>query len=73
MAASLGRDLHLEVETVEGHYGEFTVLVDGEKVVGGGFLGFVGVLPSVQRVRELVGRRLRPSETGESARQKEAE
>ena len=73
MAASLRRDLHLEVETVEGHYGEFTVLVDGEKVVGGGFLGFVGVLPSVRRVRELVNGRLRASKTGESARLKEAE
>ena len=59
MVASLRRDLHLEVETVEGHYGEFTVLVDGEKVIGGGPLGFIGVLPSVRRVRELVERRLR--------------
>ena len=59
MAASLRRDLHLEVEMVEGHYGEFTVLVDGEKLIGGGPLGFVGVLPSVRTVRELVEQRLR--------------
>ena len=54
MAASLRRDLHLEVETVEGRYGEFTVLVDGEEIIRGGTLGFVGVLPSVRKVRELV-------------------
>jgi len=58
VAASLRHDLHLEVETVERHYGEFTVLVDGEKIIGGGPLGFVGVLPSVRKVRKLVERRL---------------
>jgi hypothetical protein len=42
------------VETVEGHYGEFTVLVDGEEIISGGPLGFIGVLPSVRKVRELV-------------------
>jgi len=59
VAASLKRDLGLEVEIVEGHYGEFVVLVDGEKVIGGGPLGFVGVLPSVREVQERVQRRLR--------------
>ena len=44
---------------MEGHYGEFTVLVDGEKLIGGGPLGFVGVLPSVRKVRELVEQRQR--------------
>ncbi|MGZ5492350.1 MAG: hypothetical protein ACXW3E_02060 [Thermoanaerobaculia bacterium] len=58
MAASLRRDLHLEVETVEGHYGEFTVLVDNEEIISGGPLGFVGVLPGVRKVRDLVERRL---------------
>jgi len=62
VAASLRRDLHLEVETVEGHYGEFTVLVDGEQLISGGPLGFVGVLPSVRKVRELVERRLRATQ-----------
>lgn len=59
MVASLRRDLRLDVETVEGQYGEFTVLLDGEKIAGGGPLGFVGVLPSVRKVRELVERTLR--------------
>jgi hypothetical protein len=59
VAASLKRDLALEVEIVEGHYGEFVVLVDGEKLIGGGPLGFAGVLPSVREVRERVEWRLR--------------
>ena len=62
MAASLRRNLNLEVELVEGHYGEFTVLVDGEKIIGGGPLGFIGVLPSVRKVRALVERRLHASQ-----------
>jgi hypothetical protein len=58
VAAALRRDLHIEVETVEGHYGEFTVLVDGEEVVNGGPLSFLGVLPSIQTVREIVMQKL---------------
>jgi len=54
VAGALRRDLGVEVETVEGHYGEFTVLVDDEKVIGAGALGFLGVLPSVRKVRELI-------------------
>jgi hypothetical protein len=42
------------VQTVEGRYGEFTVLVDGREVLTGGALGFLGVLPSVARVRDVV-------------------
>lgn len=64
MAASLRRNLNLEVELVDGHYGELSVLVDGEKIIGGGPLGFIGVLPSVRRVRELVERRLRAPSNG---------
>jgi hypothetical protein len=58
VAASLSRNPRLEVETVEGRYGEFTVLADGEEIIRGGPLGFVGVLPSVRSVRDLVERRL---------------
>ena len=61
MAATLRRDLHLDVELVNGHYGEFRVLVDGEEIVNGGAMGFVGVLPTVRKVRELVERRLHPA------------
>jgi hypothetical protein len=59
VAASLKDDPRFEVEVVEGRYGEFTVLVDGELIVESGPLGFVGVLPSVQKVRALIERRFR--------------
>ncbi len=59
VAASLKRELHLEVETVEGRYGEFAVFADGEEIIRGGSLGFVGVLPSVRTVRDVVERKLR--------------
>ena len=39
----LRRELHLDVQMTEGHYGEFTVLVDGEEVASGGPLAFLGV------------------------------
>lgn len=42
-----------------GHYGEFTVLLDGEVLVSAGAMGFLGVLPSVRTVRSLVEQRLR--------------
>ena len=58
VAASLRRDLPVEVETVEGRYGEFTVLIDGEEVVSAGPLGFVGVLPRIRAVRDLVTQKL---------------
>ena len=63
MAAALRRDLGIEVDLEEGHYGEFTVLVDGEKIVSGGALGFLGVLPSTRTIREQVESRLNPAGT----------
>ena len=59
VAASLRKDLPVEVETVEGRYGEFTVLIDGEEVARAGPLGFVGVLPGVRTVRDLVKQKMR--------------
>lgn len=44
----------MPVETVGGHYGEFTVLVDGEPVVSAGQLAFLGILPTKDRVRTRV-------------------
>jgi hypothetical protein len=59
VAASLSRDPRFEVETVEGRYGELTVLLEGERIISSGPLGFVGVLPSVRKIRDLVERRIR--------------
>ena len=59
MAALLRRELPVEVETVPGHYGEFAVFVDDDEIIIGGALAFLGVLPSVRKVRGLVEERLR--------------
>lgn len=52
-------DPRFDVEVVEGRYGEFSVLADGELIIDSGPMGFIGVLPSVQTVRALLERRLR--------------
>ena len=59
MAADLRRELNVDVELVEGRYGQLSVLVDGEEVIDAGALAFLGVLPSRRRVREVVAGRLR--------------
>lgn len=43
---------------VRGRYGEFKVLVDGETAVDGGALSALGVLPTGQRVLDIVRARL---------------
>jgi hypothetical protein len=58
VAAKLRRELNTEVDMVHGHYAEFKVLVDGEVVVQGGPLTFLGVMPSGQEVVEKVKARL---------------
>jgi hypothetical protein len=58
VAAHLRKRLGIEVDMVHGSYGEFTVHVDGNEVVSGGALGFMGVLPSANRVLEHVRAKL---------------
>ena len=57
-AAYLRKQLGIDVELVEGHYGELTVLVDGEEVINGGALAFLGVLPTLHRIRDAVAAKL---------------
>jgi len=57
-AAYLRKQLGIDVELVEGHYGELSVLVDGEEVINGGALGFMGVLPTLDRIRDAVAAKL---------------
>ena len=67
MAAAIRRELGEGVEKRGGAYGEFKVLVDGEVVVDGGALGFLGVLPAVGAVLDRVRERLaapRPAGAG---------
>jgi hypothetical protein len=58
VAADLREALHADVETEDGHYGEFKIFVDGEEVVTGGAFAFIGVMPSVDEVRALVKQHL---------------
>ena len=59
-AAYLRKELGIDVVLVEGHYGELSVQVDGEEVINGGALAFLGVLPSLQRIRDAVAAKLGP-------------
>ena len=43
---------------VEGRYGELSVLVDGEEVINGGALAFMGVLPSLRKIRDAVAAKM---------------
>lgn len=54
----LRRDLAVDVVLEAGPYGSFEVLVDGERVVDGGRLAFLGVLPSVHDIAASVKRRI---------------
>jgi len=54
VAARIRRQLATDVDLVHGRYGEFKVLVDGEIVIDGGALAFLGVLPSGQEIVDAV-------------------
>lgn len=58
MAARIRRKLGTKVEMVHGRYGEFKVLVDGETVIDGGAIAFLGLLPSGRKIVEAVQARL---------------
>jgi hypothetical protein len=57
-AAYLRRELGIDAELVGGHYGELSVQVDGEEVINGGALAFLGVLPSLRRIRDAVAAKM---------------
>ena len=59
-AAFLRKELGIDAVLVEGHYGELSVQVDGEEVINGGPLAFLGVLPSLRRIREAVSAKIGP-------------
>jgi hypothetical protein len=58
VAARIRRELQVAVDMVHGKYGEFKILMDGETVVDGGALAFLGVMPSGRKVIEAVRGRL---------------
>lgn len=59
MAATLRRELEADVDLEEGRYAEFAVFVDGEELIRGGPLTFLGVIPSARKIRELIEQRMR--------------
>lgn len=59
MAATLRRELEVDVDLEEGRYAEFAVFVDGEELIRGGPLTFLGVIPSARKIRELIEQRMR--------------
>ena len=60
-AAFLRKELGVEALLVDGHYGELSVLVDGKEVINGGALAFLGVLPSLRRIRDAVAAKSHPA------------
>jgi hypothetical protein len=54
VAARLRRELHVEVEMVRGHSGEFKVLWTARPFVDGGATAFLGVMPSGRKIVEIV-------------------
>jgi len=54
VAAVLRRDPTLSVELEAGHYGEFTVLVEGREVLSAGAIAMLGILPSIQAVKDAI-------------------
>jgi len=56
VAAALREDSSLTVELASGHYGEFTVLVEGQEVLSAGAIAMLGILPSIRSIREAVAR-----------------
>jgi len=68
VAAALREDPSLTVGLESGHYGEFTVLVEGHEVLSAGAIAVLGILPSIRVVREAVDRarsQLEPPDTKE--------
>jgi hypothetical protein len=58
VAAQLERELHIKVEKVKAHYGEFKVLVDGKILIDGGAKAVLGILPSGKNIVDAVRVRL---------------
>jgi len=59
VAATLRCELEVDVDLEEGRYAEFAVFVDGDELIRGGPLTFLGVIPSARKIRELIEQRMR--------------
>ena len=68
-AAYLRKELGIDAVLVEGDYGELSVQVDGEEVINGGALAFLGVLPSLRRIRDAVAAKVAPPQNSPASSQ----
>jgi len=59
VAARLRRELQIDVEMIGGRYGQFKVVVDGNTVIDGGAVAFLGVLPSQAKILAAAREQLR--------------
>jgi len=50
VAARVRRELKTDVDMIKGRYGEFKILVDGETLIDGGSVAFLGILPSGPKI-----------------------
>jgi hypothetical protein len=57
-AAMLRREFGVDVELESGPYGSLKVFVDDDEVVDAGPLAFMGVVPTLNTIRERVAARL---------------
>ncbi len=56
MAAELQKDGDVEVETVHGGFGEFSVFIDGEKEIDSNRLWYPKTRKVVERLKSLLGK-----------------
>ena len=63
MAARIKRELHVDVDKIKGHYGEYKILVDGETIFDGGATALLGILASGKKVVDAVQRKLNQAST----------
>jgi hypothetical protein len=58
VAARIERELHMDVEKIKGHYGEYKILIDDEIVIDGGVKALLGIFPSSKKVVGTIKTRL---------------
>jgi len=58
VAASIRKELGVDVQKVHGRYGELKVFVDGEVVVDGGTGVILGIMPTTRTILAAVRARL---------------
>jgi len=65
VAATIRRKLGIEVEEASGHYGEFTVLVDGEAIHSGNPVAVAfAIVPKAEEIVAAVRERLKRAPSG---------